>query len=36
MLIVKCVLQIRCKGTTNFGNKQVYIAKKSVFFAFLI
>ena len=34
MLNVKCDLQIRRKGTTIFGNKQVYIVKKCRIFAF--
>jgi hypothetical protein len=34
MLIVKYNLQIRRKGTTIFGNKQVYIVKKCRNFAF--
>ena len=34
MLIVKYNLQTRCKGTTIFGNKQVYIVKKCRIFAF--
>lgn len=36
MLIVKYDLQIRRKGTTNFGNIQVYIAKKCRFFGILV
>ena len=36
MLIVKSTFQIRCKGTTFFGNMQVLFAKKCVFFAFLV
>jgi hypothetical protein len=34
MLIVKCIFQICCKGTTFFGNKQVYFVKKCRIFAF--
>lgn len=34
MLIVKYNLQIRRKGTTFFGNKQVHIAKKCRIFVF--
>ncbi len=35
MLIVKFILQIRCKGTIFFRYIQVFFAKKCVFFHFV-